>query len=535
MTIHRIVLFAVFLALCNWLHTQVRKEEPPSLIVGIVVDGLQEQHLHLLRERLSDAGIRRIITEGTALPALQYNITSQGVAADVASLMSGTVPFFHGVAGNVLFNKKTKKTQSILYDAAQTGIGTADKFSAKNLLASTFTDELQMAKPASRLYVVAIEPETAVMLGGHLATGVVWIDNSNIRWATSGYYNNGLIQAADAMNTGKSFTDQMTMYWRPLYTPSVYYNKPLLEGTNERFRYNMRQQFTEESERPLLKNTPFANVLVNELAVSLLRNEKLGKKGNTDVLLLQYTVCPPNDNTSALGSAEKEDMYFRLDKEVAMLLSEIEQNAGLTNTVIFLTATQSDSHSVEELKKNYIPAGYFSAHRAMSLLNVYLMAIYGQEAWVDGYAGKNIYLNREKIEEKKLNLRQFQQTVADFMLEFEGVQASFTAAQVVSMGGGNTEGEASRVRNSYSKIAAGDVVITLLPGWVEVDENENKNGTSLSSVRTVPLYLAGWKIPRQTLYKPYWITDLAPTLCWLLNIPAPNANIGNLIEEVVSR
>jgi hypothetical protein len=52
----------------------------------------------------------------------------------------------------------------------------------------------------------------------------------------------------------------------------------------------------------------------------------------------------------------------------------------------------------------------------MALVNTYLMAIYGQDRWIEGYYGKNIFLNKKKDEEKKLNFREIQQQVADSCL-----------------------------------------------------------------------------------------------------------------------
>jgi hypothetical protein len=515
------------------IQAQLRNDDKPTLIVGVVVDGLQAQHLELMWSRLSDIGLRRIVNQGSEFKQVQYNIMAGGMAADAATLVSGSVPLFHGVVGDNFYNKKSKKIESILADETQVGIGTTDKFSPKNLLASTFTDELRMANPASRVFAVAVEPEAAIMLGGHNATGAAWIDDKEIRWATTGYYNNGLMPSADAMNTGSNFTNQLVLYWKPLYPIATYLNKPILEGLTERFRYDMRLQTSGNKTRPLIKNTPSANTLVNELAMKLLQNEKLGKQSVPDVLLLQYTVRPPNENTTALGSAEKEDMYFRLDKDLSFLLSEIEKSAGISNTLLFITANQTGTHSPDELKAQQIPAGTFSPKRAMSLLSIYLMALYGHEPWIADYYGKNIYLNREKIEEKKLNLRDFQQVVADFMLEFEGVQSAYTAAQVMSMGGGETNGEMSRIRNSFTKTSAGDVVVTLQPGWVETNEKGEAIGVSNSAISSVPLYVFGWKTPKQTVEQKYWITDIAPTLCKILNIPTPNANVGTVISELV--
>ena len=68
------------------------------------------------------------------------------------------------------------------------------------------------------------------------------------------------------------------------------------------------------------------------------------------------------------------------------------------------------------------------------------MALYGQERWILGYYGKNIYLNHEKIEEKKLKLADIQELVSNFMLDFEGVQYASPAHKILNANSsGNTE------------------------------------------------------------------------------------------------
>jgi hypothetical protein len=144
---------------------------------------------------------------------------------------------------------------------------------------------------------------------------------------------------------------------------------------------------------------------------------------------------------------------------------------------------------------------------------------------------ENIFLNKKKIEEKKLNFREIQQQVADFMLEFEGVHSAFTSTQILTMGG-NTSSEMLRLRNSSHKSSAGDVVITLLPGWLEVDDKMNPVGESNAIISYTPAYFYGWNVKKKTINKPYQVTDLAPTISRMLNIPMPNAVVGSPVTEM---
>ncbi|MCL1868494.1 MAG: alkaline phosphatase family protein [Paludibacter sp.] len=526
MNFKKYFLAILFLITCISINCVAQKSpERPKLIVGIVIDGIQQQHVDLLWEQLSPDGFKRVIERGSAFSNAQYNILSSGNIVDFATLMSGSVPCYNGITGSRFFNRKTHAFENILADNEQSGIRTDLKLSAKRLLSTTFTDELKMALPASRTFAVAVNPEEALMLGGHTANAVVWIDDA-IHWSSTSYYNSGLPKSADEMNFGSYFNNYIFSVWKPLKNIDNYINKPTKETAISGFRYDMR--FRNEGEQKIsdLKHSPAANSLITELAMRIIDDENLGKQSkSSDVLLLQYTVRQVDENSSALNSAEKEDMYYRLDVDIASLLEKIEKTVGLANTLIFVTGNQTGTHSPKELKANNIPAGTFSPKRSMSLLNLYLMAIYGNESWVEGYFANNIYLNREKINDKKLKINDVQQSVADFMLEFTGIQEAFTAAQIATM-----SGDENRIRNSYNKLTGGDVVIKLLPGWQEIDENDKPVSASESITNSVPLYFFGWKIKKQRTDNTVYVTDLAATLCSLLNIPQPNACAGKVLS-----
>jgi hypothetical protein len=48
-----------------------------------------------------------------------------------------------------------------------------------------------------------------------------------------------------------------------------------------------------------------------------------------------------------------------------------------------------------------------------------------------------------------------------------------------------------------------------------------------------PLAFYGWKVKPQLVNTMYQVTDIAPTLSRILNIPVPNASIGKPIKEIM--
>lgn len=514
------------------LSSQSSATERPRLVIGIMIDGLQQKHLDLLWNYLDPNGFKKIISEGANCRNVSYNIVSAGNASDIATVMTGTTPYYNGIVGNKFYNRTDDKVQSIIQDDNQVGIGTNQTLSAHNLLSSTIVDELMLAYPnKSKSYVVALGPEEAIMLGGHTAKSVAWIDDENLKWITTGYYTDGLSHWADEMNVNGVFKNYTARIWGPMYNINTYATKPNREDKKWGFMYDPTSKKTKNSSETILRNTPSANGLVTELGLKIFDEEKLGTDIYPDMLLLQYTVRTPFEKTQALQSAEKEDIYLRLDKDIENILQKIDVKVGLDKTLIFMFGNQTDVHSPTELGENKIPAGYFNANRSLALLSTYLMAVYGQERWISGYYGKNIFLNKEKIAAKKLNFSNFQKTVADFMLEFEGIQAAFPSSEVLNMGG-DSNSEMAKLRNSTNKNCVGDVIITLLPGWIEVDNKNNPVGESNAIVSYTPLYFYGCKIKPQTITTSYQTIDIAPTISRLLDIPIPNACIGKPIVEL---
>ena len=530
-SLRNIFLANIFFLFCLNLSAQPSSERP-RLVVGIMVDGLQQKHLDLLWNYLDSKGLKKIIAEGSNCRNVSYNIVSAGNASDIAAVMTGTTPYYNGVVGNHYYNRSQDEIQSIILDNNQIGIGTDQTLSAHKLLSSTIVDELMLAYPnKSKSYAVAIGAEEAIMLGGHTAKSVAWIDDVNMKWVTTGYYTDGLSHWADEMNVRELFQNYVARTWGPLYNINTYLSKPDREDKKWGFYYDPATKKSKNSQVSILKNTPSANGLVAELGLKILDQEQLGKDIYPDMLMLQFTVRTPYEKTMALQSAEKEDIYLRLDKDIEKILQQIDEKVGMDKTLVFMFGNQTEIHSPTELGENKIPAGYFNANRSLALLSSYLMAIYGPEKWISGYYGKNIFLNKEKIAAKKLNFTDFQKTVADFMLEFEGIQAAFPSNQVRNMGG-SSNSEMARLRNSTNKICEGDIIFTLLPGWIEVDSKNNPIGESNAIISYSPLYFYGWKIKPQTISTSYKTIDIAPTISRILDIPMPNACVGKPMEEI---
>lgn len=134
------------------------------------------------------------------------------------------------------------------------------------------------------------------------------------------------------------------------------------------------------------------------------------------------------------------------------------------------------------------------------------------------YDQGQIYLNRGLIESQKLNVKEMQDKVADFMIEFEGVAKVMTAYSLTHTS--FPEGMNRLVQNSFSHKRSGDVLFCIHPTWVsELKEIEDMY-FRYSKRSIVPLYLYGLGV-KPGVKEDGMMSDLLPTLCKILGIRVP--------------
>lgn len=522
-----IFILAIVLSCSATLSAQKATNAPkPKLAVVICVDGLQSEHLTLMWDNFSDKGFKRIASQGRYFPNVMCNYIAAGSTADYASLMTGTVPFYHGITGDKIYDDNESAVVSIVHDNEYESINGKVAASADHLQAMTVADALKAASPQSKVFSIALTPECGVMLGGHTANASVWIDTKG-KLATSNYYGS-LPHWASKMNNGL-FTSYMQSEWKPMYAINTYRYAPHTKKGFDGVFYRPQNKGTMEERIKAFRQTPYCNTMIKDLAIGALREERLGTGSQTDMLCIQFTAAVVGHSMGEFNSAEREDLYLKLDTDLELLLNAIDQQVGLANTVIMLTGTQADTYSSETLEQLRISAGTFQGERAMLLLNGYLMSIHGDGRWVSGFHARHITLNKTYIEAKGLSMARLREETAEFMSEFDGVASAYTADQILRATGGDDD-LLALLRNSYYKRRSGDVVFTLLPGWCVRDENGEQVGYQGTAPHPIPVYFAGMGMESAKYDGNVNITALAPTLCALMQIPQPNAARSQRIQ-----
>ena len=275
--------------------------------------------------------------------------------------------------------------------------------------------------------------------------------------------------------------------------------------------------------------TASANTIICELAQKAIVQEKLGQDNATDVLCLNFNVNTSFNNTAELNTAEKEDLYLSLDDDIKDLLQLINEKIKISNTLVVVAGTQTEPFSQKTLRDNRLPVGKFDGKRAVALLNSYLMAKYGQARWVLNYADGNLFLNNAEIEKKNIDREKMGREIVNFISNIKGVTFSATYDDIRRANGDIKDPEV-RLKNSLFRGRSGDIIVVLNAGWTDTDTNGNESYIASTSLQYTPLFFYGVNIENDNIDLRYAITDIAPTICKILQIPYPNASIGNAIK-----
>lgn len=500
---------------CSLFSMMAKGNTPPKVVVGISIDGLNNDYLSLFWNELSAGGFKRLMVQGTTFHSFVYNYQGAGVAPDLATLQTGAIPYLHGVAGDTWFNRKVAQTIAITEDATAHSFGVGKAYSAHRLQASTIADQLtEDSQGRAHVVSIAINPTAAVMQVGHSGLAV-WMDEQTGRWTTSSYY-----QTALPSWTTKSAADYMSKRWEPLHLAALYYAAPGSKVKN--FSYQLdnfcygKQQYTQ------FATTPYANTMVMDAAMQAFQHYGMGKDLQTDMLLMQFSLQPLYTQTDKGITIELEDAYLRLDKQLSEFLDFLDKHLGKEQVLVYVTDTRNAARRAPAYSK--MPSQSFCTYRYMALLNAYLMAHYGNHTWVQGSQGGHIYLNRKLIEEQNKDLAQVQQTALNFFATIPGVMNVSTSFQLNAAFVG-----AQQLRYAYHANTSGDLLFSLLPGWYEVDKNEKPTGFASQYHTATTLYLWGWRMPAQHIEEPVSALLFAPSMAKWMRISSPNASQGGML------
>ena len=467
--------------------------EKPRLIVGITVSGMRYDYLSVYWNKFGEGGFKKMATNGANCKNARYSYLITDPSAGFASIATGARPSEHGVVSDYWYRRMTNEVVGSLDDPEQSAVGGSygtGPYSPRALHSRTLSDEMRVnSRFNSRSIGISMDPQAAVMMAGHTANGAYWLDPVRADWITSTYYMDSLPGWVNEFNS-KNYRDlYLERNWETLkpiseYEESMLDNNPFETGFNGQitFPYDLEKisrTGREEKNYSVLMTTPWGNTFTKDMAIAAIVNEELGQRGATDIIHIGFNTTKYLADHFSTWSVETQDTYLRLDQDLEHLLTFLDEQLGMENVLVYLTAENAMAVDPRYLSESRIPSGYFNYRTSVSLLKSY-------------------------------------HAVQSYVLQ----QNYFT------------DGVLHRIQNSYYQKRSGDVILYLTPGWVE----HSNVGSAFSEFRYaphVPMIFYGWKINRVSI--PYRVspTDVATSLASFLELSMPDNATGSVITDLI--
>ena len=280
----------------------------------------------------------------------------------------------------------------------------------------------------------------------------------------------------------------------------------------------------------VLRTTPYGNNLIADFAKRAIENEKMGADEITDFLTMSFSSTDYVGHVLGPRSIELQDTYLRLDETIADFLMYLDEKVGKGNYLVFLTADHAGAENSTYLKDNKYEIESLNSKNLQQSIIDFSQKTFGENMLLD-YSNFNVFINKEKVKQKELELQKVKQQFKDFLLSQNFISNVFTEEEIQNSGTNNQLLQI--VANGYDPKQNGELVLLFKPGFMEYSSTGTTHGSPYSYDTHVPCLFYGWKIKKGASFNKKTITQIAPTLAQKLQITMPNGTQSEVLEEIL--
>ena len=464
--------------------------ERPKLIVGLVVDQMRWDYLY--NYQWGEGGFKTLLQDGYLCNNTIIDYVPTVTAIGHSSIYTGTTPAFHGIAGNdfMLNGKQVTSVQ----DDTERAVGGNEKTrgkSPRNLITTTIADQLLLATDfKSRTVGIALKDRAAILPAGHNPIGAYWYDGNSKAMITSTYYMDKLPKWVSDFN--KKHRDELAS--------DVY-------------------------------NLPIGTTLTFALAEQALINEQLGQGDVTDMLTISVSNTDMCSHSFGTHSPKVDSIYWQLDKELAHFIQVLDQRIGRGNYLLFLSADHGGTHNYNRMTSHGLPSGCWFHPDALIEANKVLKEQFGVEKLLKAEMEYTFYINEDAIKTAGLDRAEVMRAACKALEQPEEIQWALEVANIDSYPIPTILKE--RIKLGYCPGRSGEIYIVPRTGIYagKIEWAGSNHGTWSQSDSHIPLIFMGWHITPGETSRLTHMTDIAPTVCAMLNIQSPTGCIGHPIFE----
>jgi len=377
-------------------------DKKPKLVLQITIDQMRGDFPMRYKDQLGEGGFRYLMEKGTHYINAHFQHADTETPVGHAALFTGTYPTHNGiVAGNwfdmdkgrVIYNCEDDRYPMIGKEPKE-GKGRAPT----NLLSSTIGDELVISNNGqSRMFSVSIKDRGAILPGGHTGKAF-WYSKSNGSFVSSTYYYK---EYPGWVGLGTTFP-------HPVKGDSKYFYASLIA-------------------------TPFGDELTADFAKTLIKAEKIGQGKRTDFMAISFSVTDYIGHLFGPSSLEAEDNVLRVDRLLADLFRFIDEQIGLDQTLIIVSADHGMSEAPEYMQSLGFEVGRLTSETVVkgTIKNALKARLGVPEDVIRLYEHPYVYLNEEEIKKTKYSVAEIEEAVAEEIIKIPGIIGALTRTDLL--------------------------------------------------------------------------------------------------------
>jgi predicted AlkP superfamily pyrophosphatase or phosphodiesterase len=516
-------------------------QAPPKLVVGIVVDQMRTDYIYRYWNNFGEGGFKRLVNEGSFQRDAHYTYMPTVTGPGHASIYTGTTPSVHGIIENERYDARTRRSVYCVEDTTVRGLGTSStsgRRSPVQLRAGTLADELELRfDGASHTVGVALKDRSSILPIGRTGDLACWFVGGNEgRAITSTWYRKTapawLLSFNDLDLAGKYLQRTWSLLLPPeryhrLVPDSNVYEIPLARGLSPTLPVDLDSLRRSGAALDLLTYTPWGNTWTTDLALAALDGEDMGRDSITDLLAVSYSSPDILGHRMGPRAVEMEDMYLRLDQELARLLNELDKCVGKGRYTVFLTADHGAVDVPKLLKDRKASAGYVDMYAVAKSVEREMPALVsGGQLMLDTVADGHVHISGGAP-----YLRMFAQR----LMEHPAVAVAITREDL--MAGADWHPLIATMANGFSPTMSGDILYALRPGYFEAVPSLAGRGTTHGSGWNydthVPVILYGQGVRPGEVVELTSIIDIVPTVCTIVGLALPDGSTGRAVQRAV--
>ena len=502
------------------------------MVVNIVVSGLRQSDLSRYEKNFSKDGFMRLRSNGVEYTECYAEYAPTTSEAGLATLATGALPATHGIFSKMFFDRTANKEAYLTYLPASdnteiTKRGIEGGRTTQQFIAPTLSEVVLNSSERNKSVTIAHNSLSAMIMAGRKGE-CYWLNDTG-KWSSAECYMSELPSWVTHCNDNDMNKVFATDTWYGRYTSDRYLNKTFSDIVVYEKNSSKRVRSSRRASGEWVKSmrvSPSGNLALIEFAKSALVS-MLPMQVEDECKILNICLDVPRAVAEKYGtdSIEYEDMLYSLDGTLAEFLTFLyAQVPSKEDVVVVLTSDSGMSPS----KLTNSDSARFNARQFEVIINAFLSARYGQDAWVLGYVDGSLYLNHDVIYRHKKSIEEVQNEAATFALQYRGVSTAITATALRSAQ--FSKGALALVQNGYNPRRSGDVMLALDVERIEYDSHRvAMSGSVYSYDRHIPFIICGATLAPQQISTRVSNVQIAPSLAALVGLERPYCSDAEIL------